>query len=138
VTIKGAAMSTTFAWALELLPYGVRVNALSPGAHTRAHEFAANAGTYHPSQAVNAVSPDVVAPACIYLLSALSARVTGQVVAMLGPRLGLTRHPRMVAHMEERASWTPEQIAETIERVFGKELQPIGHEATEYQLAHAT
>jgi NAD(P)-dependent dehydrogenase (short-subunit alcohol dehydrogenase family) len=138
VTIKGAAVSTTFAWALELLPHGVRVNALAPGAHTRAHEFAANAGTYRPSQAANAVSPDVVAPAVVYLLSDLSSRITGQVLAMLGPRLGLIRHPRMVDHMEERQSWTAEEIAETIERVFGPELQPIGHEATEYQLADAS
>jgi hypothetical protein len=115
----------------------VRVNALAPGAHTRAHEFAASAGTYRPSQAANAVSPDVVAPAVVYLLSDLASRVTGQILAMLGPRLGLIRHPRMVGRMEERPSWTPEEIAETIDRVFGADLQPIGHEATEYQLAHA-
>jgi NAD(P)-dependent dehydrogenase (short-subunit alcohol dehydrogenase family) len=135
VTVKGAALSATFAWALELLPFGVRVNALAPGAHTRAHELAAAAGTYRASQAANAVSPDVVAPVIVYLLSDLSARVTGQVVAMLGARLGLIRHPRMVEHMEERERWTPEAIAEAIERVFGAELQPVGHEATEYQLA---
>jgi NAD(P)-dependent dehydrogenase (short-subunit alcohol dehydrogenase family) len=135
VSIKGATMSATFAWALELLPYGVRVNALSPGAHTRAHEMAAAAGTYRPSQAKNAVSPDVVAPAAVYLLSELSNRLTGQVVVMLGPRLGLTRHPRMVEHVEEREQWTPEEIAEVIDTVFGSELQPVGHEATEYQLA---
>jgi NAD(P)-dependent dehydrogenase (short-subunit alcohol dehydrogenase family) len=134
VAVKGALMSLTFAWALELLPYGVRVNALAPGAHTRAHEMAAAAGTYRPSQAVNAVSPDVVAPAAVYLLSDLSSRITGQVVLMLGNRLGLIRHPRTVEHVEERASWTAEEIADVIERVFGAELQPIGHEATEYQL----
>lgn len=128
-------MSATFAWALELLPHGVRVNALAPGAHTRAHDMAAALGTYRPSQAANAVSPDVVAPAAVYLLSDLSSRVTGQVVTMLGPRLGLIRHPRMVEHVEEREQWTPEEIAEAVERVFGSELQPIGHEATEYQLA---
>ena len=136
ITIKGAAMSTTFAWSLELLPYGVRVNALAPGAHTRAHELAATAGTYRPSQAANAVSPDVVAPACVYLLSDLSSHLTGQIVAMMGPRLGMIRHPRMVEHVEQRERWTPAEIAETIERVFAGDLQPIGHEATEYQLAH--
>lgn len=57
---------------------------------------------------------------------------------MLGTRLGLIRHPRMSEHVEERDSWTPEEIAEVIERVFGGELQPIGHEATEYQLAPGT
>ena len=134
VTVKGATLSATLGWALELLPYGVRVNALAPGAHTRAHDLAAAAGTYRPSQAVNAVSPDVVAPVIVYLLSDLSARVTGQVVAMLGPRLGLIRHPRMLEHMEERERWTPEEIADTVERVFGADLQPVGHEATAYQL----
>ena len=134
VAVKGAAMSTTFAWALELLPFGVRVNALCPGAHTRAHEFAAAAGTYKPTQQANAVSPDVVAPAVVYLLSDLSSRITGQIVAMLGPRLGLIRHPRMVEHTEERESWTPEDIADAIDKAFRADLQPVGHEATEYQL----
>jgi short-subunit dehydrogenase len=134
-TVKGAAMSTTFSWALELLPYGVRVNALSPGAFTRAHEMAEAAGTYKPTNRANAVSPEVVAPAVVYLLSDLSSRITGQIVAMLGPRLGLTRHPRVVEHLEQREQWTPEEIGQVIERVYGAELQPIGVEATEYQLS---
>lgn len=135
VTAKGAIASTTYAWALELMEHGVRVNALSPGAYTRAHDLAAAAGTYRPSQKVNAVSPEVVAPAAVYLLSDLSARVTGQIVAMLGGKLGLQRHPRMHEHTEERESWTPEEIAEAIEG--GWELEPIGHEAREYQWASA-
>ena len=135
VTVKGAALSTTYAWALELLEFGVRVNALAPGAHTRAHDFAAAAGTYHPAQAANAVSPDVVAPVIVYLLSDLSSRITGQVVAMLGPRLGLMRHPKMVEHLEAREQWTAEEIADAMERVFGSELQPVGYQATEYQLS---
>jgi NAD(P)-dependent dehydrogenase (short-subunit alcohol dehydrogenase family) len=135
VSVKGALMSLTFAWALELMDHGVRVNALAPGAHTRAHQMAAAAGTYRPSQAANAVSPDVVAPAAVYLLSdRLSSRITGQVVVMMGGKLGLIRHPRMADHIEEREQWTPEEIAATIEQVFGPELQPVGHEATEYQL----
>lgn len=133
VTVKGAIASATYAWALELMDQGVRVNALSPAAHTRAHDFAAAAGTYRPSQKVNAVSPDVVAPAVVYLLSDLSQRITGQVLAMLGPRLGLQRHPRMVDHFEVRESWTPEEIAAVVENVFADDLQPVGHEADEYQ-----
>jgi NAD(P)-dependent dehydrogenase (short-subunit alcohol dehydrogenase family) len=135
VTVKGAIASTTYAWALELMEHGVRVNALSPAAYTRGHDLAAAAGTYRPSQVANAVPPEVVAPAVVYLLSDLSARITGQVVAMLGSRLGLQRHPRMHEHMEERESWTPEQIAEAIETHW--ELEPIGHEAREYQWASA-
>jgi NAD(P)-dependent dehydrogenase (short-subunit alcohol dehydrogenase family) len=133
VTVKGAVASATYAWALELMHQGVRVNALSPAAHTRGHEMAAAAGTYRLTQKANAVSPDVVAPAAVYLLSDLSVRITGQVLAMLGPRLGLQRHPRMLEHFEVRDSWTPEEIAEVVEDVFADDLQPVGHEADEYQ-----
>jgi hypothetical protein len=137
VTVKGAVASTTYAWALELMPYGVRVNALAPAAHTRGHELAAAAGTYKRTQQANAVSPDVVAPAAVYLLSDLSRHLTGQVLAMLGPRLGLIRHPRLLDHLEEREQWTPEEIAEVVEEVFGDDLQPVGHEASEYQVQAA-
>jgi NAD(P)-dependent dehydrogenase (short-subunit alcohol dehydrogenase family) len=133
VTVKGAVASTTYAWALELMSAGVRVNALAPAAHTRGHELAAAAGTYKPTQQANAVSPDVVAPAAVYLLSDLSQRITGQVLAMLGPRLGLIRHPRLLDHLEERERWTPEEIAGVVEDVYGDDLQPVGHQADEYQ-----
>jgi NAD(P)-dependent dehydrogenase (short-subunit alcohol dehydrogenase family) len=133
VTVKGAVASTTYAWALELMDEGVRVNAFAPAAHTRGHELAAAAGTYKPTQQANAVSPDVVAPAAVYLLSDLSRHLTGQVLAMLGPRLGLIRHPRLLDRLEEREQWTPEEIAEVVDDVFGDDLQPVGHQADEYQ-----
>jgi NAD(P)-dependent dehydrogenase (short-subunit alcohol dehydrogenase family) len=134
-TVKGAVASSTFAWALELMPYGVRVNGLAPAAHTRGHEMAERAGTYRPSQKVNAAPPEIVAPVVVYLLSELAAGVTGQILAMLGPRLGLLRHPRMLDRVEEREAWTPAEIAEAIEDVFGGDLQPIGFEAQSYQWA---
>jgi NAD(P)-dependent dehydrogenase (short-subunit alcohol dehydrogenase family) len=133
--VKGAVASTTFAWALELMPHGVRVNGLAPAAHTRAHDMAARVGTYRPSQSVNAVPPDVVAPVVVYLLSDLSAALTGQILAMLGGRLGLLRHPRMLDRVEQREAWTAEAIATAIDEVFGADLQPIGFEAEAYQWA---
>lgn len=133
VAVKGAAASATFAWALELMPHDVRVNAIAPGAHTRSHALATAAGTIRPSQQFGS-SPDLVAPAVVYLLSDLSSRVTGQVVVMLGGRLGLLRHPKLLGEYQEQDEWTPEQLAEAFERVYGADLQPIGFEATEYQL----
>jgi NAD(P)-dependent dehydrogenase (short-subunit alcohol dehydrogenase family) len=137
VAVKGAALSVTLGWALELMDDNVRVNALSPGAHTRAHDFAAAAGTIRATHKRNAVPPEVVAPAVVYLLSDLSSRITGQVVAMLGGRLGLLRHARVLPHMEERERWTAQEIAETIDRVYGEDLQPVGFEAEQYQWAPA-
>ena len=75
---------------------GIRVNALAPGARTRARMiWRSPQGIY--SDAVHKTisgSPDVVAPAIVYLLSDLSATITGQLFAMLGGRFGLFAHPR--------------------------------------------
>lgn len=135
VAVKGGVASATYAWALELLPHGVRVNAIAPSAHTRAHDLATEAGTIRPSQHAKGAPPELVAPAAVYLLSDLSERVTGQVLIMLGRRLGLLRHPRVFDRFEEREEWTVEELAATFERAFGDDLQPIGFEADRYQLA---
>ena len=135
-TIKGASLSTTYSWALELHPYGVRVNALSPGAYTRGHELAAAAGTYRASSKANAVPPEAVAPAAVYLLSDLSMNLSGQVVALLGARLGLLGAARLMDHMVTHESWTAESIADVMNREYSRLLQPVGNEATTYQLSY--
>ena len=131
--IKGAAASATYGWALDLMAHGIRVNALAPGAHTRAHDLAAAAGMYAPSSRANAVSPDIVAPAVVYLLSDLSRGITGQMLAMLGGRLGLMRRPGLLDHVVERERWTAEEIAEVVERDYLDLLQPVGIEARAYE-----
>lgn len=123
VTTKGAVASATYAWAVDLLPHGIRVNALAPGAATRALELAGQTASFAaPFQK----SPDIVAPALVYLLSDLSRPLTGQVLALLGGRLGLMAHPRLFDQVEERDEWTPQAIAEVIERDYGDLLQPVG------------
>ena len=105
---KGALASATYGWAIQLEPFGVRVNALSPGAKTRAHDLAASVGTY---AAPDAVPPERIAPAVVYLLSDLAKDITGQVLALVGGKLGVFRHPVMET-IEERPAWTPEDIAD--------------------------
>jgi NAD(P)-dependent dehydrogenase (short-subunit alcohol dehydrogenase family) len=140
VAVKGAVASVTYGWALELIADNVRVNALAPGAHTRAHDMAVAAGTYTDTHRAIAASPEVVAPAAVYLLSDLSARVTGQVFTMLGGQLGLIGHPRQLDRTFRRERWTAAQIAEVVEREYATGLEPVGFEAAEYQapIAQAT
>ena len=125
VTTKGAVASATYAWAIDLLRHGIRVNALAPGAATRAHELAGAVANF---AAPFKKPPEIVAPAAVYLLSDLSRPLTGQVVVLMGGRLGLMAHPRLLDQVEEREEWSAQAIAEAIERDYGELLQPVGVE----------
>jgi NAD(P)-dependent dehydrogenase (short-subunit alcohol dehydrogenase family) len=71
---KGALASLTSAWAVDLAPHGIRVNAYSPSAGTpMAHQYS---GDFPPSLA----TPEDNAPAVTYLLSDASDGITGQVL----------------------------------------------------------
>jgi NAD(P)-dependent dehydrogenase (short-subunit alcohol dehydrogenase family) len=133
VAVKGAVASATYGWALELIDEGVRVNALAPGAYTRAHDMAVAAGTYTDTHRAIGSPPDVVAPVVVYLLSDLSSHLTGQTLAMLGGKLGMISPPRPLERTVERERWTAEELAEVIDDEFAAEFQPVGFEATEYQ-----
>lgn len=116
---KGAMVSATYSWAIEMEPYGVRVNALAPGARTRAHDLSGAVGRYAAS---DAIAPSRIAPAAVYLLSDLSGGVHGQVLALVGTKLGVVRPANVVA-IDDRDDWTAESIAEA----FTAELhQPVG------------
>ena len=129
--VKGAVASLTYAWALELMDCGIRVNALAPGAHTRAHDMAEAAGIYRDTHRAIAAPPEVVAPAVVYLLSDLSSHLTGQTLAMLGGTLGLIAPPRLLDHSVVREHWTPEEIAAVVDEEF--EPQPVGFETSVYR-----
>jgi NAD(P)-dependent dehydrogenase (short-subunit alcohol dehydrogenase family) len=133
VAVKGAVASATYGWALELFDEGIRVNALAPGAYTRAHDMAVAAGTYTDTHRAIGASPEIVAPAVVYLLSDLSAHLTGQTLSMLGGKLGMLAPPRPLEHTVERERWTPEAIAEVIDGEYAGEFQPVGFEVSEYQ-----
>lgn len=116
---KGALASVTYSWALDMKPHGVRVNGLAPAAKTRAHEMSASVGSYANR---DAVSPDRIAPAAVFLLSDLAEGVTGQILALIGTKLGVVR-PVEVIQLAEREDWAPEAIAEMFR---GEHLQPVG------------
>jgi NAD(P)-dependent dehydrogenase (short-subunit alcohol dehydrogenase family) len=126
---KGALASVTFGWALELMGDNVRVNALAPGAMTRGNELA---GEFRrPNRAPD--SPDMVAPAVVFLLSDLSAGMTGQIVMLMGRRLGLISHSKVLEPVLEHDAWSAESIADAYERVYRPQFQPVGRAASAYE-----
>jgi NAD(P)-dependent dehydrogenase (short-subunit alcohol dehydrogenase family) len=111
---KGAVASLTYSWALDVEGSGVRVNAISPNAHTgMADVFEQYRGTAAVGQNVGK-DPADNAPVLVYLLSEFSAGVNGQVLRIDGRELTVVTH------------WTPETVARAVERHRDSHLQPLG------------
>jgi NAD(P)-dependent dehydrogenase (short-subunit alcohol dehydrogenase family) len=104
---KGAVASMTYSWAADLAGRGVRVNAVSPIAWTRL--MAAD-----PKGNRDAPPPDHVAPLVTYLLSDLSAGVTGQVLRLADGHLHAVRQPAIIRPVLYRETWTVEEIAAAV------------------------
>lgn len=105
---KGAVASVTYSWASDLAPYGVRVNAVCPLAWTRLTLADPNGPRFgDPSK-----TPDLVAPLVTYLLSDLSAGITGQVIRLTGKELHIVAQSAIKQPVLRRDRWSVEHIAE--------------------------
>ena len=116
---KGGVASLTYSWALDLAPHGIRVNAISPLAHTR------QAKSIDPALHRDK-PPERCAPAVIYLLSDLASQVTGQVLFVAGDELALVSHPAIVSPSRQDADWTVEKIASVFREDFAQRQMPVG------------
>lgn len=124
---KGAIASLTYAWALEVAGTGVRVNAVSPNAHTRmADQFEAYRGTGATGQNVNKPPADN-APIVAWLLSDRTTGINGQIVRIDGPTTAVMTHP---ASLEPVAAQGDRWTVDSLEAKFGPllrgNLQPLG------------
>ncbi|WP_037363562.1 SDR family NAD(P)-dependent oxidoreductase [Nakamurella lactea] len=122
---KAGVATLTYSWAEDMREHGIRVNAISPNAHTRMatiyEQFRGAAG----SQNIG-LAPELNAPLVVYLLSDLSAAVTGQVVRLNGSELMLGTHPANLDPVRSCDDWTVEAIAEVFDTDFVQRLQPAG------------
>jgi NAD(P)-dependent dehydrogenase (short-subunit alcohol dehydrogenase family) len=126
---KGAVASLTYTWALELAPGGIRVNALSPMAETRMMNVNREFCRMHHSCAPEIPaqpSPGANAPVVTYLLSDLSAGVTGQVVRINGGDLALSAHPAVLVPVLHRDEWTLEAVRAAFDACLAGRQFPAG------------
>jgi short-subunit dehydrogenase len=114
---KGAVASMTYSWAADLARSGVRVNAVCPIAWTRLM-----AADPHPNRAAH--PPERVAPLVTYLLSDLSAGITGQVLRLADGHLHVVRQPAILRPVLHRETWTAEEIAAAVDGELAGALEP--------------
>src|SRR5919107_5144746 len=114
---KAGVAAFTVICALELARYGIRVNAIAPGARTAMTEGAFGqldlGGNFDP------LDPANVAPVVVWLLSEDAAEVSGQVVGIVGGLVELYEGWHVVASRERPGRWTPEALAEEAAELFG-------------------
>ncbi|MFI5914195.1 SDR family NAD(P)-dependent oxidoreductase [Dactylosporangium sp. NPDC051541] len=123
---KGAVASLTYCWAADLAGTGVRVNAVSPNAHTRmADTYEAYLGAAAQGQNVHK-PPAQNAPAIVYLLSDASTSLHGQVVRIDGDELSMIAHPTVQGPGTRNPAWTVSSVAAAFGAGEVGPLSPVG------------
>ncbi|HLG01699.1 MAG TPA: SDR family NAD(P)-dependent oxidoreductase [Acidimicrobiia bacterium] len=120
---KAAIMGMTFVWALELGRYGITVNAMSPAGATRmTAALFERAGTEPPPEQ----NPALNAPLVAFLASERAGHVNGQIVGRTDYAYTLYRHPLQKAYMWKDGGFTPAEVADNFDQIFGTQLEQVG------------
>jgi 3-oxoacyl-[acyl-carrier protein] reductase len=104
---KAGQLGLMYAWSSELSRYGIRVNALSPGAATDMTQVvfdnvtarAVKAGKPAPTpHEMGFGTPETVAPLVVFLCSDAAAHIDGQLMTFNGRKLAVWRHAKERVH----------------------------------------
>ncbi|MBP2330991.1 NAD(P)-dependent dehydrogenase (short-subunit alcohol dehydrogenase family) [Kibdelosporangium banguiense] len=107
---KGAVVSMSISWAVDLAKFGIRVNAVCPLAWTRMSE------ADYRTRSKPEDTPDRVAPLITYLLGDRSSAVTGQVIRFTGDILHVVRQPARKEPVFTGEPWDDDDF----EKAFGE------------------
>ena len=112
--------------------YGVRANAIWPGADTRmtatvpeaARQIRAERGLGEMRMSTIR-RPESVASVVAFLASDMAENITGWTVGIIGDRLSLIEDPVPVKTVFSEGGWTLDKVAEWWPETFGTELRHL-------------
>jgi NAD(P)-dependent dehydrogenase (short-subunit alcohol dehydrogenase family) len=116
---KGALASLTYAWALDLAPHGIRVNAFSSVAETGMSQN-------NPVPLHGLPTPEHNAPVVTYLLSDASDGITGQVVQHYRNGFMVLSHPDFTDHFAAVTALSAAGVAASFGPVLRAGMQRVG------------
>jgi NAD(P)-dependent dehydrogenase (short-subunit alcohol dehydrogenase family) len=130
---KDGIAGFTRAVARDMGRYGVRVNAISPGASSRmtatvpesAREIRVRSGIQTASAARSIEltrMPEDIAPFITWLASDRAAGVNGHIFHVTGGQVSLMNNPEAVRTMYKQGRWTVDEIAAVFPRAVGIDL----------------
>ncbi|VVP69772.1 Putative short-chain type dehydrogenase/reductase [Pseudomonas fluorescens] len=118
---KGGIAALTLVQAAELARYGVTANALAPAARTAMTEGAMPELVKKPEDgSFDAWAPENVAPLVVWLGSAASAHVTGQVIESQGGRISLADGWRTGVTRDKGGRWQVEEVGEVLDALVAQ------------------
>ena len=131
---KAGILGLTRTVARDMAKYGVRANAIWPGADTRmtatvpevARQLRAERGiAQQVAQTATERRPENVAAVVAYLASDEAADITGWTVGISGDRLSLIEDPRPVKTVFCPGGWTLDKVVELWPGSFGLDLRHL-------------
>lgn len=105
---KAAIIGLTRVMDIELMRFGIAVNALAPVAATdMTGIFDGRSGVEHT---LSFPPPETVAPIAVYLAGSESATIHGQCLSFDGTDLSVWSHPRPVGTWTRESGWAPDDF----------------------------
>lgn len=138
---KAGIIGMTLTWAMELARHKITVNAIRAAAMTRmmqplldrAVKEAEEAGLPVPQpEELGIYPPEAAAPLVVFLASDYADWISGQVIAIDGPRLVLWSHPAQVRTAYMLPFWTVEKFMEHFKESVGGRLEKVGTDVISY------
>ncbi|MEO6026936.1 MAG: SDR family oxidoreductase [Candidatus Binatia bacterium] len=117
---KAAIAALTLVQAAELRRYGITANAIAPAARTRMTETVFADMMAKPESGFDTMAPENVSPLVVWLGSADSRDVTGQVFEIAGGRLNVGDGWRTGVGVDKGARFAPAEIGTAVREILAK------------------
>jgi NAD(P)-dependent dehydrogenase (short-subunit alcohol dehydrogenase family) len=117
---KAGIANLTLIQAVELGRYGITSNAIAPSARTRMTEEVFEDMMKKPESGFDAMAPENISPLVVWLGSAESRDVTGQIFELAGGKISIADGWREGPSVDKNARWAPDEVGAAVHDLLAK------------------